>query len=833
MHALGPLLLALQAAVAPPVLEFPEPGLDDPVAYRGYHTRIFRDARGNALQIVLDGRSGRVVAVWADAANQSLGFTVRDSAGNPVTPTWGPRAAEVGEAGETRAVTVRLLLPPRPLVIGHFALGSMRWERDLQYAGRHVAPFDSTLPPVPEVADLVRRLGRLDSPERELHLALLAAHDVEALRARLEPTLALAENDSVWTLRIDQPTLDGRNRLALELRGSARDCAVEVARKRMTIRPRGAAAWTLAVRVETDAASLAALDRQRIFNPEFFDFLERARREDSTGSRSPRLERQVRGAEILSYEEKLMAGLPNFATYFGRDMMMTALMMDPVWSPAMLEHVVGSVLRKVSEGGEVSHEEALGGQAIREHAAEYTALLAAAGAVPARRDSLLARARGVLGDLQAVRENYHMLDDDFQLPVVAARYLAQPGIADDEKRRFLLAPARAGRMRTRLEALMRNFRYVAARSAPYAASPRPSNLVGFQARGRGEAGYRPASWRDSGAGYAGGRFAMDINVIWVPEALRAIAASLDALRALGLPADSLARGAPGAAGRATAALLDPGSLARARARWAGAARHFEVRIGPAERRQRLARWLAWLPDSERVHWRAVADSVRPPGDTLRFLALALDRAGRPIPVVNTDPATWLALADLEPARALDLVRPILLPYPVGLFVPGLGPLVANDAYATPAVWEAFRRDHYHSPRVVWGREVNLLLLGLARQVRAAADGDTLVPALRAALEQTRAAVEAAGLEHAELWTYELRGDGPRPVRYGSSTDVQLWNLTDLAVEFTLARLGPGNVRRAPRRRPLVRCGRRSRRRTSGADRRGSGARDHPARAWAR
>ena len=37
----------------------------------------------------------------------------------------------------------------------------------------------------------------------------------------------------------------------------------------------------------------------------------------------------------------------------------------------MMEHVIGSVLRKLAPNGEVSHEEALGGQAIREGAAEY------------------------------------------------------------------------------------------------------------------------------------------------------------------------------------------------------------------------------------------------------------------------------------------------------------------------------------------------------------------------------------------------------------------------------------------------------------------------------
>src|SRR2546423_12584524 len=77
-----------------------------------------------------------------------------------------------------------------------------------------------------------------------------------------------------------------------------------------------------------------------------------------------------------------------------------------------------------------SHEEALGGQAIHEHASEYNRLLDA---------GRLAQARAVLQDLQAVRENYVMVDDDFQLPVVAARYLGDQRVPAARKRAFLLA----------------------------------------------------------------------------------------------------------------------------------------------------------------------------------------------------------------------------------------------------------------------------------------------------------------------------------------------------------------------------------------------------------
>ena len=90
-------------AQTPPVLAFPEPGLDDPTAYRGYQTRFFRDAGGNTLQIYLDARSGRVVHLWADAENESIGFTARVN-GKPVALKWLGEGAQVFPlSAQTRA----------------------------------------------------------------------------------------------------------------------------------------------------------------------------------------------------------------------------------------------------------------------------------------------------------------------------------------------------------------------------------------------------------------------------------------------------------------------------------------------------------------------------------------------------------------------------------------------------------------------------------------------------------------------------------------------------------------------------------------------------------
>src|SRR5207302_10973604 len=127
--------------------------------------------------------------------------------------------------------------------------------------------------------------------------------------------------------------------------------------------------------------------RQAVVNDSFARFAGRVRADTAHPLPWRRLEREIRGAELLSYREKVMAGLRNFATYFGRDMLMTALLMQPVWAPAMPEHVIASALEKLAPDGDVSHEEALGSQAIRENAAEYNRLVAA---------GQLARARAVL-----------------------------------------------------------------------------------------------------------------------------------------------------------------------------------------------------------------------------------------------------------------------------------------------------------------------------------------------------------------------------------------------------------------------------------------------------
>jgi hypothetical protein len=779
-----------------PVLDFPEPGLDDPAAYQGYQTRFYRDSKQNTVQIYLDPRGGRVVNLWADAANESAGFTVRDARGRPVRLTWGAEAAEVADVAVPsdsiphRALEFRLEAEAPQIELGWFVLGSMRIERDFQYARRHLQPY--TAPPfqVAEESLLVADVARLPLVERKRHLQILRAGRLAELRTRLFPTIVPPDSaaaDTTLTVRISRPSLDNRNTLALELRIDPQRARVEVRRRSVTIRARSGTRVGFAVRVLTDAATLTPLQRDEIFNRDFLSFLERAKSaKDSAGQiRYRRLERQVRGVELLSTKEKLMAGLPNFATYFGRDMMLTALMMQPVWTAAMSEHVIASVLRKLGPRGDVSHEEALGGQAIRENAAVYDSLIrrhfrAAREGRRREAETRLEEARTILLSLQKTRENYHMIDDEFQLPVLVARYLGDSSVSPAQKQTFLFDSS-DGRG-SRLALLLREMALVAAWTRPYVDDSRPANLVSFPTRNPTH--WRSASWRDSDAGYAGGRFAMDVNAIWAPQALQSIGVILTSLKAVGITAASLDSLAPGIGSTPLGEYhRDPALLRRAADTWRGARSHFVVTLAPEEIQRRLRAKLAWLPAQERSYWRKVMGEHGPLRDSLSFLALSLDGSGKPIPVVNTDPATGLFLGGSSKSDSLLLaLAPFVQPYPVGLFVEGLGPLVANDAYASRHVWERFKADAYHSPRVVWGREVNLLLLGLANLT------DSFDPVVRVALDRTLRAVEASGLGYNELWSYRIEEDRLLPIRYGTSSDVQLWNTTDLAVEFVLARL---------------------------------------------
>src|SRR5256714_12119851 len=229
-----------RADTVPPYLAFPEPGLDDPAAYEGYQTRVYQDASGNAFQVYVKS-TGRVVNLWADAANESVGFSVRDSSGKSAEVAWGSSGAVVERSPARRTRSVAYALEaPSTVRIGLFLLDSMRVERDFGYGERDSLPLDAPAFTQHELLELIEHIAKLNGAERARHLALLGVKSVEALRARLAPRIVLnpssplsaprrggqgvrAETtDTTWVVTIEQPSFDGKTHLWLSLQADTR-----------------------------------------------------------------------------------------------------------------------------------------------------------------------------------------------------------------------------------------------------------------------------------------------------------------------------------------------------------------------------------------------------------------------------------------------------------------------------------------------------------------------------------------------------------------------------------------------------------------------------------
>ncbi|WP_437289889.1 hypothetical protein [Sorangium sp. So ce406] len=443
---------------------------------------------------------------------------------------------------------------------------------------------------------------------------------------------------------------------------------------------------------------------------------------------------------FLTYREKLLAGSWRFLTYFGRDTLLAVRMLLPVLEPDVVEAGLGSVLDRLSPAGEVAHEEAIG---------EYAALLrlAAGGGGHA--------AQGSGGALREPILDYKMIDDDFLLAPVAAEYLL--GAPGRERAEAFLA-RRTPRGETYAEALARNVSLVLRLAAPFAETGDPRALIALKP------GESVGEWRDSEEGLAFGRIPYDVNVALVPAALRA-SARLLASPLLGAD-DEGARRAE--------------RLARA---WKDAGVFFRVELPEGEARRRVSAYAASLGVDP-------APALASLAGTLSFPALALDREGRPIPVMHSDDGFVLLFTDPPPGALEEIAGRLIRPFPAGLQTP-VGILVANPAFAPdPAIQGLFTAGHYHGT-VTWSWQQAMLAAGIDRQL---ARGDlSSTTRARAALEQARRAlwevIEASReASTQELWSWAVEGGRYKLVPFGAarshhdeSNAVQLWSTVYLAV----------------------------------------------------
>ncbi len=439
---------------------------------------------------------------------------------------------------------------------------------------------------------------------------------------------------------------------------------------------------------------------------------------------------------FLSYEEKFLAGSWRFDTYFGRDTLMSLRLLMPALQPAAIEDGLASVLERLNAQGEVAHEEDIGEFAVLRHRKQ--------GDPPS----------------DAPIYDYGMIDDDFMLAPVAAAYLLDQADGRVRAAEFLARKLPSGE--TVGATLARNFAFVADSARAFAAAPEPRNLVSIKA------GRKTGQWRDSEDGLADGRYPYDVNAVFVPAALSAIARFRDE----GLLA-------PYATPEQDKALSATVGQAKVWSRQVPALFHVHLPVADARRKVQ-----AYAGDQGVEPAPAVA-GLAPAG--LDFLAIALDEKGKPIPVLHSDAGFALLLQNPPAAQLEPMVEAMLRPFPAGLLTDA-GLLVANPAFADADIQRRFGRNAYHGT-VVWSWQQALLAAGLQRQLQRKDLPAATLTRLRSAQRQLWAAIgNTQAMRTSELWSWTYADGRYQPAPFGQnsgdadeSNAAQLWSTVYLAL----------------------------------------------------
>lgn len=379
----------------------------------------------------------------------------------------------------------------------------------------------------------------------------------------------------------------------------------------------------------------------------------------------------TKSLSFLSYSNKLLAGSWRFLTYFGRDSMLSALLMEPILSQGeggALEAVIGAVIERINKtDGTVCHEENLGDYA-----------------------TFLARREGVSSTAPSC--DYKMIDTDFLLPILMKDYFVDTDIGKERATPFLNKKATfleansgvaySALAQTTAEKIMRI-------TAPFAKEQVATNLLHI--RDNESVG----EWRDSNSGLGGGRIPYDVNTALAPAGLRAVARLAEAGYFPDRPdwaetADKYAQ------------IWEDKTL-----------QFFEVAVSATEARQLVDKYVSNAALAGPSNTDQITSNVT-------FYGVSLDKDTKPVRIMNTDDCFRHFLLNTTNQGQLtafleQTADHILQDFPVGLHT-DVGLLVANPAYLTDANLQgSFKNSDYHGT-VVWSWQLAMMAAGLGRQL---------------------------------------------------------------------------------------------------------------------
>ena len=215
---------------------------------------------------------------------------------------------------------------------------------------------------------------------------------------------------------------------------------------------------------------------------------------------------QTDALSFLSYSDKLLAGAWRFLTYFGRDSIISMLLMEPILSSGQnssLEAGISALLERINKtDGSACHEETIG---------DYATFL------------------NMQKDVVSTKPlyDYKMIDTDYFVPIILANYFIDNKVGRKRAKDFLKQKATVDPDNfglTYADLALRNAEKIMNETAAFAAKggQTQENLIHIKD------GELVGEWRDSTYGIGGGRIPYDVNTAIVPAGLRAVAALAEA-----------------------------------------------------------------------------------------------------------------------------------------------------------------------------------------------------------------------------------------------------------------------------------------------------------------
>ncbi|MHC9541844.1 MAG: hypothetical protein AB9903_20245 [Vulcanimicrobiota bacterium] len=509
----------------------------------------------------------------------------------------------------------------------------------------------------------------------------------------------------------------------------------------------------------------------------------------------------MRSLTFLSCREKYLAGSWRFMTYFGRDTILSLMMLKDVLNGAAYRQGVQSVIDRIGDDGSVAHEEDIGTWAELRRIEAFVYF-------------------GAPFDITNAEKplyDYKMVDDDFLFPLMQIGYLLDSRVSMQEKNEFL------NRVNARNErnifTLMRNWNYVLAKAMPFHNAKLKANKPGgnpkMKAKKQGDRAIvrslirianreMVGDWRDSEQGLGRGVYPGSVNVDLVSYSINAIR------RMCGsgiLNLNEIEQWAETAHMDALKALMKAGSGAQvsnklepAEKDWQDAGRLFRVVLSPLEVSKRLKAYFeGGLLDDEKKYFLAqeiekgitfndfLYKDIMPASleKGICFYALSLKEDGKPVAIMNSDMAFRLFLGRPDEEDIQECLKVLSLPFPLGLKTDA-GIVVANPAFSTdPADWKILNRKAYHGT-VVWSWQMYMLELGLAAQIERADTDDSvrnlIKPMKRAMADISTLRGSVGSLANSELWSWQIKDGVMVPSAFGAeagsedeSNALQLWS----------------------------------------------------------